>query len=181
MDRAVRMRLGWVQLYERTANVTLVCRPCGISLPTLRKWLRRYQEAGLAGLEAASGRPHSSPEQKVDGELEGLILRLRQEYRLGARRLQGELIGRNERKLSLATIHKILYRNEVSLLKRRKTSAKTSRYERQVPGKRVQIDTCKIAPGPYQYAAVDDCSRFRVMEAYPRRSEVNDRVPRAPR
>lgn len=26
------------------------------------------------------------------------------------------------------------------------------------------MDTCKIAPGIYQYTAVDDCSRWRVLE-----------------
>jgi len=28
------------------------------------------------------------------------------------------------------------------------------------------MDTCKIAPGIYQYTAVDDCSRWRVLEIY---------------
>src|SRR5262249_11556666 len=32
----------------------------------------------------------------------------------------------------------------------------TRRYAKEVPGERVQMDTCKIAPGVYQYTAVDD-------------------------
>ncbi len=32
-----------------------------ISTHTVYKWLSRYQEAGLAGLESAPSRPHSSP------------------------------------------------------------------------------------------------------------------------
>ena len=43
----VRMRLGWVQLYEETQDAGYVCRRCGISRPTLRKWYRRYLENGL--------------------------------------------------------------------------------------------------------------------------------------
>lgn len=146
-------------------------------LPALRhlatdasKGVRRYQTDGTAGLAEVSRRPHSSPGQKVDDELEGLILRVRREHRLGARRLQGELLRQNEGKLSLATIHKVLTRNQVAPLKRHETRPKTSRYEPQVPGERVQLDTCKIAPGLYQYTAVDDCSGFRVLEVYPRRS-----------
>jgi transposase InsO family protein len=35
------------------------------------------------------------------------------------------------------------------------------------------MDTCKIAPGIYQYTAVDDCSRWRVFEIYCRRTANN--------
>ncbi len=38
---------------------------------------------------------------------------------------------------------------------------------------RIQMDTCKIAPGIYQYTAVDDCSRWRVLEIYNRRTANN--------
>lgn len=38
MDREVKQRLGWVQLYEQTQDAGFVCRRCGISRPTLRKW-----------------------------------------------------------------------------------------------------------------------------------------------
>jgi hypothetical protein len=35
-------------------------------------------------------------------------------------------------------------------------------YNRPVSGDRVQMDTCKIRPGLYQFTAIDDCSRFLV-------------------
>ena len=47
------------------------------------------------------------------------------------------------------------------------------RDNRPVPGDRIQIDTCKIAPGIYQYTAVDDCSYWRVLELYARRTAAN--------
>ena len=53
-------RLGWVELYQEIGNAGVVCRRCGISRPTLRKWWRRYQALGMAGLEEQSRRPHSS-------------------------------------------------------------------------------------------------------------------------
>jgi hypothetical protein len=37
----------------------------------------------------------------------------------------------------------------------------------------VQIDVCKIIPAIYQYTAIDDCSRYRVLGVYPRRSAAN--------
>src|SRR3712207_7007874 len=70
-----RTRLGWVRLYEQVGNAGVVCRRCGISRPTLRKWWRRYRAEGEAGLEARSRRPHRSPDRKVFAEQEALILR----------------------------------------------------------------------------------------------------------
>jgi putative transposase len=35
------------------------------------------------------------------------------------------------------------------------------------------MDTCKIAPGLYQYTAIDDCSRYPVLEVYMRRTAQN--------
>jgi len=35
------------------------------------------------------------------------------------------------------------------------------------------MDTCKIGPGRYQYSAVDDCTRIRVLALYPRRTAAN--------
>lgn len=42
-------------------------------------------------------------------------------------------------------------------------------YSRDVPGEGVQIDTVKIAPGLFQFTAVDDCTRLRVLALYPSR------------
>jgi hypothetical protein len=47
------------------------------------------------------------------------------------------------------------------------------RYSRPVPGDRIQIDVCKIVPAVYQYTAIDDCSRYRVLGVYPRRIAAN--------
>ena len=64
-------------------------------------------------------------------------------------------------RLSAATVHKVLARHGVSVLPTRKRGRhKPKRYERPVPGDRVQMDTCKIRPGLYQFTAIDDCSRF---------------------
>lgn len=35
------------------------------------------------------------------------------------------------------------------------------------------MDTCKIAPGIYQFTAIDDCSRYRVLRIYQRRTAAN--------
>jgi len=35
------------------------------------------------------------------------------------------------------------------------------------------MDTCKIAPGIFQYTSVDDCSRYRVLAVFSRRTAAN--------
>lgn len=169
-----RTRLGWVQLYEELGNAGVVCRRCGISRPTLRKWWHRYQAEGEMGLQARSRRPRTSPNRKVGPAEEALILAIRRERKLGVKRLRIELIREHALKLALDTIHKVLVRHGERYLKRRPLRRKgTKRYNRPVPGDRVQVDVCKIGPGLYQYTAIDDCSRFQVLGLYPRRTAAN--------
>lgn len=35
------------------------------------------------------------------------------------------------------------------------------------------MDTCKIGPGLYQYTSVDDCTRYRALRLYFRRTAAN--------
>jgi transposase InsO family protein len=102
---------------------------------------------------------------------EQLILALRRDRQLGIRRLRNELIRLHHLRLSLATIHKVRVRHHASQLALRRWRRRTpTRYSRPIPGDRVQVDVCKIAPGLYHYAAIADCSRYRVMGLYPRRT-----------
>lgn len=91
METKVKMRLGWVQPYEKTGNASLTSRRCGISRPTLRKWVSRYQVAGLQGLLDRSHRPKRCPPKKVNAQHLLWIGQIRKR-RLGARRIQGELL-----------------------------------------------------------------------------------------
>ncbi len=114
-----------------------------------------------------------SPAQKVFAQQEQWILDLRKR-RLGTRRIQSELKRQHDCSLSRATINKVLQKHAQPPLKRsRLLRKKRHRYERDVPGDRVQIDTCKIAPGLYQYTAIDDCTRIRALALYARRTAAN--------
>lgn len=124
-------------------------------------------------LASRSRRPHSSPNIKAGRHEEQLILDLRTDRNLGARRIQSELRRLHAISLSLATIHKVLRRNHVKPLKKYRNKKDYVRYERSVPGDRVQMDNCKIGPGQYQYAAIDDCTRYRVLRLYERSTAEN--------
>jgi transposase InsO family protein len=168
----LQARRKWISLYEEIGDAGVVCRRCGISRPTLRKWWCRFQQRGEQGLLSNSRRPHSSPNSKVTAQHEELILGLRRERKLGPLRIQAELLRLHDLRFSTATIWKVLDRHRAKPLLRRRPSP-PKRYSRKVPGERVQVDTRKIAPGIYQYTAVDDCTRLRVLGIYPRRTAKN--------
>lgn len=153
MDHETKTRLGWIKLYQETNDAGLTCRKCGISRPTLRKWLSRYQESGEKGLSSQSRKPHHSPQQKVFEKEENWILSLRNERHLGVRHIKHELFRLHEFHLSFSTIQKVLKRHQAKPLRRTRRKRKYRRYEKTLPGERVQIDTIKIAPGIYQYCA----------------------------
>lgn len=173
MENGVKARLRWVNLYLEIGDAGYVCNRCGISRPTLRKWVKRYQENGINGLLDQSKQPKSSPNRKIDKKIEDWILVLRKERNLGARRIQTELIRLHSCNLSLSSIHKTLFKNNVKPIKKLHRKKDFKRYQRPIPGDRIQIDTCKIRPGIYQYTAIDDCTRFRVLEIYSRRTADN--------
>jgi hypothetical protein len=58
-DRAEAQRGRWVLAYLILGDAGAVCRRFGISRPTLRKWLRRYEQEGKAGSPRAKSSPAS--------------------------------------------------------------------------------------------------------------------------
>ena len=87
--RAVRLRQKWIGAWRELGDAGAVCRRFGISRPTLRKWVRRHEAAGEAGLREES-RPRHSPGAKVGHTEENLILSLRRERRHGRLRCRVE-------------------------------------------------------------------------------------------
>ena len=169
----LKARLRWVKHYEHSQNAALSCRRCGISKATLLKWWRRYQLQGEVGLRSQSRRPHKLRERKVTPEHEILVLDMRRRRHLGPKGLQRELLRLHQLRFSTRTIWKILHCHGVSVLKPSQRRRGFKRYTRPVPGDRVQIDTCKVGKRLYQFTAIDDCTRMRVLALYSSRSAVN--------
>src|SRR5450755_97648 len=99
-------------MYKETGDAGLTCRRCGISRPTLRKWMRRFEQHGQVGLVSQSTRPTGSPNRKVDHTVQAAILELRRAKNIGARRIQIELGFAKELWLSRTIIQRALDRAE---------------------------------------------------------------------
>lgn len=180
-QRKVKHRLAMIRhVQEVTGNVAATCRYYGISRQAYYKWLRRYEELGEEGLRDGSSVPLNSP-NATKVEVVGKIIYLRQNYHFGPHKISMYLKRYHDITISPSGTWRILNRLGMSRLptsqryKRHKDRWK--RYEKPLPGHRVQVDVKFIEPLPgstkkhYQYTAIDDCTRLRVLRIYPRNNQ----------
>ena len=185
LPREVRRRLAIIHHAEEvTGNVAMTCRYYGISRQVYYRWLRRYQEQGIDGLRDLSRRPHHSP-NATHVDAVGKILYLRQNYHFGPGNI-GDVPQAVPRRGGVqlrcladpqapgpqpAARFPALQTARQTVETLRKTAA----------GYQVQIDVKFVAPLKtaarpavgrrtkyYQFTAIDDCTRLRVLRIYPR-------------
>jgi transposase InsO family protein len=152
---------------------------CGLSRQSAAKWVRRYREAGLEGLQDRSSRPRRSP-RSTPVELVQKIEALRRERWTGVRIAQATCVSR-------ATVSRILVRLKLNKGKMLQPQIPIVRYEHPAPGDLLHIDIKKLArihkPGhrltgnpqdetrgagwEFLYVAVDDHSRIAYVAMMP--------------
>ena len=89
MRNPFNLRLNLVS-YARTHGIKAAARAFQTTVPTVRKWLRRYQGQGLPGLQELSRAPRHCPHQ-IQGEREQQVLALRRQLpTFSAQRLRRE-------------------------------------------------------------------------------------------
>src|ERR1700748_2344486 len=179
LPREVRRRLAIIQHAEEvTGNVAMTCRYYGISRQVYYRWLRRYQEQGIDGLRDLSRRPHHSP-NATHVDVVGKILYLRQNYHFGPGKIAMYLKRYHDVEVSNSGVWRILKRLDLNRLpasqRYKRHDRKWKRYEKPMPGHAVQVDVKFIAPLSsssrkkyYQFTAIDDCTRLRVLRIYDR-------------
>jgi transposase len=163
-------RETWIKIYKQVGSVSKAARKCGIARSTMHRWVQRFEPEGL---NDRTRRPHRLAHQKWDEEVENLVLEARDSYRYGKIRICSHLWMHHQVKISASTVARILKKYNRPFLKRYRKQVPFIRYAKDIPGERVQMDVCKIASGIYHYTAIDDCSRFRVLYTYSRRTAKN--------
>lgn len=108
----------------------------------------------------------------ITPKLEKLILSIRSEFKFGQHRISTYLLRNHSIVVSPGTVWRVLNNHEVKPIKKyRKRRLNT--YNRPIPGDRVQIDVTKIARSCYQFTAIDDCTRMRVLRLYEHKAAEN--------
>lgn len=149
-------------------SVSEVAGQWGVSRQSVHAWLRRYEEAGLAGLEPRSTRPSWCPHQMA-GVVEARILEMRRAHPgWGPRRILYELQQAGGPVPSRSAIYRCLVRAGLIVPQaRRRRDEHWKRWERGEPMELWQMDTVGgflLADGRRAKAltGIDDHSRFCV-------------------
>jgi transposase InsO family protein len=119
--------------------VAHVVKDLGVSRATGYKWLARWRAEGDAGLYDRRSTAHRLP-RKTPAELEARICAVRQDRKLGPRRLASLL------NMPASTVHAVLTRHGLHRLAwlDRPTGQIIRRYERDRPGELLHVDVKKI-------------------------------------
>lgn len=160
-----------VQIYEQTGKAGLMCLRCGISRPRMCKWWGRYQAEGIKGLMSRNRPPKEIPFRKATPEIEQWVLHIRQNQTIGSRRIQRELQRLHDVRLSSATIHKVLERNQVTPLRRPSRRRRASQYEKKALGAQLQIARSSSKPSKRCRFPSSAARRTKALSARPMTSK----------
>lgn len=154
-----------------------------LSRQTVSKWVRRYREGGVAGLQDRTSRPHHSP-RRVGQERIVEIEQLRRERWTGVRIAQ-------QLHLSRATISRVLRRLKLSRIRDLEPRQPPNRYEHAAAGDLVHLDIKRLVRiqrpshrvtgnrrdgvkgigAEFLHVAIDDHSRIAFTAMYPDQTE----------
>jgi transposase InsO family protein len=144
-----------------------------VSVRTVRTWVRRWEKDGEAGLvpRYPKRRKRRLPEATL-----ALIRVARTEHRWGAPRTRVWLERVHELRVNARTIQRVFCDIGVPVLTKtpRRQPRQMKLFEKEQPGDSVQVDVkvVKVANEKvFQYTALDDCTRMRVLRLYPRQNQ----------
>lgn len=123
----VELRAAFVSDYRSGSySVAELCRSYGISRKTGYKWLGRYYEFGLEGLEDLSRAPHRHP-QAVSEDIRLAILEIKDRYpKWGARKIDWRLRKKNpswKGYPAMSTINRILKKEGLTTSRSRRSKS----------------------------------------------------------
>lgn len=148
-------------------------RRFGLDRKTVRAWCRRWQTAGFVGLV-----PRYPPirARRIADSTVALIEHARRDLEYGAVRTRIWLERVHRIRVAAATIRRICQRLGYPPLsrKRHRRPRQLPRFSRERPGDCVQVDVKEVRVAGtkcFQYTAIDDCTRYRILRLYPRKNQ----------
>lgn len=189
LSRQALARLRWIDIYLNNGRqVTRTCQRCGISRPTLYRWLRRYRPYDLGQLEDRSSAPRRRRRPTWTVEQREAVRLLRERYPRWGKGKLTVLLRREGVVLSESMVGRILteLRRTGRLREPRGVVARRTRRLRRIyairkprdyavrrPGDLVQLDTLDLRPVPgsdyfKHFSLIDLVSRWSTAEVHSR-------------
>jgi len=171
----VRERLAIVE-YAVSHGLKPAAARFQLDRKTVRTWRTRWFTLGEAGLIP---RYPARRQRRVAPEVIEWIAEARREFRYGATRTRLWLMRVHGVKVATKTITRIcadLGLAPIHPPRRRRPPRQLKLFERPHPGDCVQVDVkiVKVARRKcFQYTALDDCTRLRVLRLYPRQNQLS--------
>jgi transposase InsO family protein len=167
----VKQRLAVVE-YVNQHGIKPASRQFGLARPTVRQWWRNWQRAGIQGLVP---RYPARRRRRISTDVVALITQARREHEFGASRTRIWLERVHHVRVATETIQRVFRDIGVPHLvkTRRRRPKQLKLFEKERPGDSVQVDVKVVARGRkkwFQYTAIDDCTRVRVLRLYRRQN-----------
>ena len=169
----VKQRMAIVA-YAREHGIKPASRHFGLARRTVRTWLQRWKAGGEAGLipKYPQQRKRRLPATTIE-----LIRVARTEHEFGAPRTRVWLERVHALRVNARTIQRVFRDIGIPVLTKtpRRRPRQMTLFEKEHPGDSVQVDVkvIKLAKEKvFQYTALDDCTRMRVLRLYARQNQL---------
>lgn len=161
-----------VVAYATDHGMKAAARRFGLDRKTVRTWRRRWEVSGLAGLVP---RYPATRTRRIPDATVALIEHARRDLQFGAVRTRIWLERVHRIRVAAATIRRMCsalgYPPVRRALKRR--PRQLTLFSKERPGDCVQVDVKEVKVAGqkcFQYTALDDCTRYRILRLYPRKN-----------
>ena len=135
------------------------CSAAEIPYSTFARWWARWQREGNQALLDRPRRPRRSP-RALQGQVLDVIRRAHWDLGWGVRRLHAHLRQTGLIRCSVSSVYRVLRRCAALVRRPRKPKPIWTRYAKENPGERAQMDLKYLPQGRFQLTLVDDCSRY---------------------
>jgi transposase len=170
----VKQRRRVVQ-YAEAHGLRGASRHFGLARRTVRVWFRRWKAGGDRGLVPLY---RQRRKRRVSDAIVELARVARLEHRWGASRTQVWLERVHKLRVNTKTIHRVFREIGVPLLTKtpKRKPRQLKLFEKDAPGDSIQVDVKVIKlkrEKVFQYTALDDCTRYRVLRLYRRLNQYS--------
>ena len=175
-----KFKLRVLKFVRDHGSINEACEIFEISRTTYFNWKRKYDKYGEEGL-LRKKRDSQTYWNSIDKTTVDLILKLREEHKLGTWRIKWYLERYHDINISESSVYRTLKRNNVKPLDKiiTRKAMGPKRYAKETPGHHLQVDVKFLRFNSkeaktvkrYQYTAIDDFTRIRALKTFEKHNQ----------